>query len=64
MFSLQAFCCDKDVSTIRPDRPATMIRLARTADVAAVAAIVKEAYSVYLARNGKMPDRCAMTMRR
>jgi N-acetylglutamate synthase-like GNAT family acetyltransferase len=32
-----------------------MIRLARTADVAAVTAIVKDAYSVYLARNGKTP---------
>src|SRR3982074_261439 len=32
-----------------------MIRLARAADVAAVTAIVKDAYSVYLARNGKTP---------
>jgi N-acetylglutamate synthase-like GNAT family acetyltransferase len=32
-----------------------MIRLARAADVAAVTAIVKEAYSVYIARNGKTP---------
>jgi ribosomal protein S18 acetylase RimI-like enzyme len=32
-----------------------MIRLARAADVAAVTAIVKDAYSVYIARNGKTP---------
>ncbi|SRR5258708_7967619 len=32
-----------------------MIRLACAADVAAVEAIVKDAYSVYLARNGKTP---------
>ena len=32
-----------------------MIRLARAADVATVAAIVKDAYSMYLARNGKIP---------
>jgi ribosomal protein S18 acetylase RimI-like enzyme len=32
-----------------------MIRLARAADVAAVTTIVKDAYSVYLARNGKIP---------
>jgi ribosomal protein S18 acetylase RimI-like enzyme len=32
-----------------------MIRLAQAADVAAVATIVSDAYSVYLARNGKMP---------
>jgi N-acetylglutamate synthase-like GNAT family acetyltransferase len=32
-----------------------MIRLARAADVAAVSAIVKDAYSIYLARNGKIP---------
>jgi ribosomal protein S18 acetylase RimI-like enzyme len=32
-----------------------MIRLAHAEDVAAVAAIVREAYSVYLARNGKTP---------
>jgi N-acetylglutamate synthase-like GNAT family acetyltransferase len=32
-----------------------MIRLARAADVAAVAAIVNDAYSVYIARNGKTP---------
>jgi hypothetical protein len=32
-----------------------MIRLARAADVAAVTAIVKDAYSIYLARDGKMP---------
>jgi ribosomal protein S18 acetylase RimI-like enzyme len=32
-----------------------MIRLARAADVAAVTAIVKDAYSIYLARNGKIP---------
>ena len=32
-----------------------MIRLAHAADVATVAAIVKDAYSMYLARNGKIP---------
>jgi GNAT superfamily N-acetyltransferase len=32
-----------------------MIRLARAADVAAVSVIVKDAYSIYLARNGKIP---------
>jgi N-acetylglutamate synthase-like GNAT family acetyltransferase len=32
-----------------------MIRLARAADVAAVSIIVKDAYSIYLARNGKIP---------
>jgi N-acetylglutamate synthase-like GNAT family acetyltransferase len=32
-----------------------MIRLARTADVAAVSVLVKDAYSIYLARNGKVP---------
>jgi GNAT superfamily N-acetyltransferase len=32
-----------------------MIRLAQAADVAAVVAIVNDAYSVYLARNGKIP---------
>src|SRR4051812_43129234 len=32
-----------------------MIRIARPADVAAVAAIVKEAYSLYIVRNGKTP---------
>ena len=32
-----------------------MIRLARAADAATVAAIVKDAYSMYLARNGKIP---------
>ena len=32
-----------------------MIRLARAADVAAVATIVNDAYSVYVARNGKIP---------
>jgi ribosomal protein S18 acetylase RimI-like enzyme len=32
-----------------------MIRRARAADVAAVTAIVRDAYSVYIARNGKMP---------
>jgi ribosomal protein S18 acetylase RimI-like enzyme len=32
-----------------------MIRLARAADVATVAAIVKDAYSMYLARNGRIP---------
>jgi ribosomal protein S18 acetylase RimI-like enzyme len=32
-----------------------MIRLARAADVAAITTIVKDAYSVYLARNGKIP---------
>jgi N-acetylglutamate synthase-like GNAT family acetyltransferase len=32
-----------------------MIRLAHAADVAAVAAIVNDAYSIYLARNGKTP---------
>jgi ribosomal protein S18 acetylase RimI-like enzyme len=32
-----------------------MIRLARAADVAAVTAIVKDAYSIYLSRNGKIP---------
>src|SRR3954471_14039327 len=32
-----------------------MIRPARPADVDAIAAIVKDAYSIYLARNGKTP---------
>jgi ribosomal protein S18 acetylase RimI-like enzyme len=32
-----------------------MIRLARTADAATVTAIVNDAYSIYLARNGKIP---------
>jgi ribosomal protein S18 acetylase RimI-like enzyme len=32
-----------------------MIRLACAADVAAVTSIVKEAYSIYVARNGKIP---------
>jgi N-acetylglutamate synthase-like GNAT family acetyltransferase len=32
-----------------------MIRLARAADVAAIAAIVQDAYSIYIARNGKIP---------
>jgi ribosomal protein S18 acetylase RimI-like enzyme len=32
-----------------------MIRLARATDVATVTAIVKDAYSMYLARNGKIP---------
>jgi N-acetylglutamate synthase-like GNAT family acetyltransferase len=32
-----------------------MIRLACAADVAAVSAIVNDAYSIYLARNGKIP---------
>ena len=32
-----------------------MIRLARATDVATVTALVKDAYSMYLARNGKIP---------
>jgi N-acetylglutamate synthase-like GNAT family acetyltransferase len=32
-----------------------MIRPAHAADVAAVSALVKDAYSIYLARNGKVP---------
>jgi N-acetylglutamate synthase-like GNAT family acetyltransferase len=32
-----------------------MIRIARAADVAAVSDLVKDAYSIYLARNGKVP---------
>jgi N-acetylglutamate synthase-like GNAT family acetyltransferase len=32
-----------------------MIRLARTDDVAAVTAVVNDAYSVYVTRNGKIP---------
>jgi ribosomal protein S18 acetylase RimI-like enzyme len=40
--------------TIALAEPA-MIRLAYAADLAAVAAIVKDAYSIYIARNGKIP---------
>jgi ribosomal protein S18 acetylase RimI-like enzyme len=32
-----------------------MIRLARAADVTTVTAVVNEAYSIYVARNGKIP---------
>jgi GNAT superfamily N-acetyltransferase len=60
MFDLEkivarGFVINNQIKSVCAVKSSAMIRPARAADVAAVTALVDEAYSIYIARNGKTP---------